>query len=306
MLNKLEYYRSQYYRDNLANSPDIIKISGESYRAELQTILTYLKIPGKIQPLSGGTLGITYTVTYPSGTTHVAKTHLSGAEYRAALCKEAELLKLLYADEIYLKTVNWNEKVWMFMESLAPIQHKIVPDDIESILKSVQERAHGKDFSCLASSYTMEKLLDAAAKEREFLHKKGFFSDRLNQELHGLLFQLKDEIKHLPRCLCHGDLSNKNLMQKELDKIIVIDWEDSFWGIDGYDYLYWLTFFENRCFYSKKVFDNVPYSNDTIKGVLAMILIIKSAISYYSGSYLRNSKTFEDRIVELLGVFGDN
>jgi len=194
----------------------------------------------------------------------------------------------------------------MLMEFLNPIGCKTTPDQIGSILKCVQEKATGKPLECLTSSYTMEELVDVAARERKVLYQIGFFSDDLNSQLCDFLIQLEEKVKKLPRCLCHGDLSDKNLMQKESGEIIIIDWEDSFWGIDGYDYLYWLTFFQNRSFYRRENFNNLAYDNNTIKSVLAVILIIKSAISYYNGNYLRNSMTFEERITELLGVFGDN
>ena len=89
-------------------------------------------------------------------------------------------------------------------------------------------------------------------------------------------------------------------MMTEDQTTVLIDWEDAFLGIEGYDYLYWLTFFNHRKFYSKEIFFRSGCEEDVIKGILVTVLIIKSAISFYAGSYENNSLTFQERIVEIL------
>ena len=47
------------------------------------------------------------------------------------------------------------------------------------------------------------------------------------------------------RCLCHGDLGPRNIMSQGGGPV-AIDREDAFWGVEGYDYLLWLTFLREQ------------------------------------------------------------
>ena len=91
------------------------------------------------------------------------------------------------------------------------------------------------------------------------------------------------------------------MLSKE-GKRIVIDFEDAFLGIKGYDYLYWLTFFTNRKYYSKEIFLKSGLPSEMIEAVLTMILIVKSAISFYSESYKTNSMTTQERIEKIFSI----
>ncbi len=83
---------------------------------------------------------------------------------------------------------------------------------------------------------------------------------------------------------------------------VVIDWEDAFWGIEGYDYLFWLTFFDNRKYYSQKIFGKTPWGKEIEIAILILIVVLKSELSFRSNRYKENKLTFDERIVEILNL----
>jgi hypothetical protein len=63
---------------------------------------------------------------------------------------------------------------------------------------------------------------------------------------------------------------------------IIIDWEDSFAGFAGYDYLCWLTFMDNRKYRSRSILGYTDLDEKSERGVLLTIVAIKSLISVRS------------------------
>ena len=101
--------------------------------------------------------------------------------------------------------------------------------------------------------------------------------------------------------LCHGDFSPANLVGNG-PALTVIDWEDAFWGIEGYDFLYWMTFFENRKYLSQDIFSVTPWDKPTDIAILLLIIVVKSHISLLSKDYMTYSLTFEQRLNEILSL----
>jgi hypothetical protein len=91
------------------------------------------------------------------------------------------------------------------------------------------------------------------------------------------------------------------MISKSLD-IIALDWEDVFWGINGYDYLYWLTFYNNRVFLKRSALghNNLPINLEI--SIMVAIIILKCFLSYINGSYTKNNLTFNQRISEVINL----
>ena len=177
---------------------------------------------------------------------------------------------------------------------------EITPDIVDTLITSYQKSL--KTASLSSKMYGIEKLRDRAVQELYILYCNHFISAALYQRAENSISLLDELLPMQPRCICHGDLSDKNILFNISREPVLIDWEDAFWGIPGYDYLYWLTFFNHRKYYCKNVMQRCGLSQELSKAVA--YLILKSAISYYSGSYRNNTVDMETRISEFIQAIG--
>lgn len=230
MLNKLHYFKNGR-----------MGCLSQARETVGQGFLEYARaqgMPVRLEPVLGGTLGITFLCQGLGEDPRFLKSHLPGQVFRNTLQKEAALLR-------------------------------------------------------------------AANGESLLLREAGFFSPRVCSRCLDLLEELDDGRETLPSCVCHGDLSDKNIMRNQRGDLVVIDWEDAFWGCPGYDYLYWLTFFNHRKYYSRQAFAVKDLSSRQSRAIVTMILILKSAISFYNGDYRSHRMSMEDRLLEIWKVWED-
>ncbi|MGD5712523.1 phosphotransferase, partial [Xanthomonas citri pv. citri] len=118
-------------------------------------------------------------------------------------------------------------------------------------------------------------------------------------ETRRLIARLEERFPKLPAALCHGDFGPNNIMLAGTEPLI-IDWEDAFGGVDGYDYLYWLTFMENRAFLHTAAFGRAGLSPDIERAILALVVLLKSYLAVCSGAYLKHAVSPQARIAEIL------
>ncbi len=101
------------------------------------------------------------------------------------------------------------------------------------------------------------------------------YLDRANS----LLEKLRGHLDGEPRVPCHGDLSPGNILQNADGDFVVLDWEDRFWGVRDYDFLYWLTFMKNASHLDRETLQHVEHPHDISVAILAMIVIVKESVS---------------------------
>ena len=83
-------------------------------------------------------------------------------------------------------------------------------------------------------------------------------------------------------------------------RFYALDWEDALWGYQGYDILYWLTFYSQRKYYDKDLFRRIKIDKQFGKDMMILILLVKSYLSYRNGTYLSNKLSINDRISEVI------
>lgn len=301
MLNKLNFYRELHQR-KIAFSQSEQTEYGDNSITVLKSFFHNHGIDALIESYGSGTLGITYIARSKSHRPIFVKTHLHGEAYQMALRKEYRLLKNIYGDALSVEAVDINNQTYLLEDCLCKPSRDITPEIAMSILSTVQKRVEILDTPSIRGWYSIEDVLEAAEKELSVLVENGLLSLGIFDQIALSLSELKKHLPDIPKCICHGDFSDKNIMQDKNGLLVAIDWEDAFWGIPGYDYLYWLTFFNHRKYYSKDRFCITGYNTKFIEGILMMILVIKSAISFYNGSYLNNSLTIQQRMIECFKV----
>lgn len=298
MLNKLYYFKN-FQRASASDNG-----SGASSKDIINAFVSYCAENGvnvELFPSENGTLGVTFMARgLPEGPCFI-KSHLPGTIYRDALKKETELLQIANADALHIKTISLlvheQEQFYLQMDILKDIDG-LRPDDVRTIIRQYQTKFSIKPPpTCYM--YEIDEMCAAALAELEVLRSYGFLTKKCYFAAKDKLLLLQEESQKLPRCICHGDLSDRNIMRNAAGRPVVIDWEDAFWGCNGYDYLYWLTFFNHRKFYSKEHIFSEGLDAAQVDSIFTMILVLKSAISFYSCSYRTNSMSMEDRLLEI-------
>lgn len=249
-----------------------------------------------------GTLGICFAADI-SGEKRFMKTHLPGATARDSLAKEANILLQLYGKTIVLdrfdiRLADGTERLCLTMPALAPLAGPMPPADAATMADTLSERLKDWRPGHLAS---FEHYLTSAEQALETLSERGLLERASAAEVRGLIALLADRLPDLPGALCHGDFGPKNIMLQAAEPR-VIDWEDAFHGIAGYDYLYWLTFMENRPILQKDPFGRTGLAQDVERAVLALVVLLKSYLAVLSGAHLKHALSAEARIAEILDL----
>lgn len=255
------------------------------------------------QPLSvnhiapGGTLGVFFDVqTGP--TRYFVKTHPPTSAHRATLIKEARLTGFLYGDilnaELAEINVNGTRYAIFINDFLMPLSQNPTLPEITALLEKIHTTAPPPDIVARTSAIYTEFWETAAGALRE-LPRAGLLSAETARACAAHMALIADA-----PCdrLCHGDLSNKNIMCKNTASVI-IDWEDAFWGPAGFDMANWLTFFDQRKYYVNNLLKTLP---PKCQSYMLLCVLFKSWISYKNKSYVNNSLSFDERLGEILAL----
>jgi hypothetical protein len=233
------------------------------------------------------------------------KTHLDLAGQQS-LRKESSLLSYLYqgrlsAHCIETSTVNFC-RTWLIMNSLKSSGDELSPEYVMQLTLDLSRKLRGfAGTSAIPINDTLGTLLNEAWLALENLSHRELLKKDIQNAVRGHLSRIEREIVGYESVLCHGDLGPKNLMSNG-QQTFAIDWEDVFWGVEGYDFLYWLSFYNNRKFYSQKILGKTALGRALEQSIIAMIVLLKSELSFRDGSYRSNSLSFNQRLVEILSL----
>lgn len=251
-------------------------------------------------PALGGTLGICFDAEI-AGEKRFLKTHLPNAAARASLAREADILSRLYGrtialDRFEVLLADGTTRLCLLMPSLAPVPTLVQPAEAAAMADGCSERLGDWRPDNLPS---FEHYLASAARAVKALSDRGLLEQASAAEVSRLIALLGERLPDLPEALCHGDFGPKNIMLEGTEPR-VIDWEDAFRGIAGYDYLYWLTFMENRPFLQTAAFGRTSLLPDIERAILALVVLLKSYLAVCSGAYLKHAVSPQARIAEIL------
>jgi hypothetical protein len=249
-------------------------------------------------PALGGTLGLCFDVDI-EGKRQFLKSHLPTAAARASLASEAEILLRLYGDTVVrerfdVPAPDGTTRLCLLMPTLAPLAVPMQPEDAAAMARGWNDRLEG-----YRPGRSLEEYVTGAARALATLSGRDLLERGTSAEVRLLLSRLEDRLADLPRLACHGDFGPRNVMTLG-DQRLAIDWEDAFWGVAGYDYLYWLTFMENRPFLQRAAFGRTGLEPDIERAILALVVLLKSYLAVCSGAYLNHAVSAQARIAEVL------
>lgn len=250
----------------------------------------------------GGTLGIFFEL-YINGTKKFVKTHQCGDNYKENLLYEIEIITLLYRDIVEVERIDIElEKIqmtFMVMDYLFPSKS---PISIENIKEYIQYFQQNLPPEKITAKYHFSQIINAGKESLETLFALGFFNKefylRCNESIQRIIYNKKSKMS----VINHGDLSNVNIMYTSNFNPVIIDWEDSIYAFPEYDYLYWLTFFSQRKYYSSNLFNETNIEKIWGIDIMVLITIIKCKMSYQNNSYQNNHISFCQRISEIYKI----
>jgi hypothetical protein len=257
----------------------------------------------RLLPISGGTSGFCF-IGELSGRRRFFKTYTPVAS-KQILEKEVTFLKAVTGDrsDASLLTVGSGEQAhtWLHMKVLAPYP-ALTPMQVQELVVSneIALRSIG-EIGLVPQDESLSLLLLEAKQALAVLEVNSLLSPDVRRQAQMCLARLESQHKAWPLQLCHGDLSPVNILGDHLGPLVV-DWEDTFWSVAGYDYLYWLTFFENRKWLLPEVLGHTKLGHLNEIALMVAILLLKSMLSVRSGSYTRNSISFDQRLLEVMNL----
>jgi len=203
-------------------------------------------------------------------------------------------------DRFEIPLEDGTARLCLMMPALTPLAAPLDPADAAAMADTCSRRLKDWRPDGVAS---FEDYLASAAEALKALSNRGLLKQAGAAEVRRLIALLEDRHADLPAALCHGDFGPKNIM-RQADALRVIDWEDAFHGIAGYDYLYWLTFMENRPFLQTAAFGRTGLAPDIERAILVLVVLLKSYLAILSGEHLKHAMSAEDRIAEILDLPG--
>jgi thiamine kinase-like enzyme len=234
------------------------------------------------------------------------KTHAI-ASRRRALQREAAFLEATAAkqtDPHLLHIAEGGvERVWLHTKLLEPCGSRSPLEILTLIARYKLELAKHPEIALrVSSSDSIYYLLSEAESALDCMVQETLLSLRVIKSAHSAIDRLKSVCTDFPLQLCHGDLGPANIMFGDR-QLVAIDFEDAFWGIDGFDYLYWLTFFENRKYLGTDALGHTALDRDSEIGLMLILVLLKSWISVRDGCYVQNAMAIDDRLLEVINLY---
>lgn len=256
----------------------------------------------ELRRCNGGTSGISF-IGKLSGQTRFFKTY-SIPSGRVSLAREELLLKATSGERTdahsFVFKISQEERLWLNMKALQP-SGALTPTAVLTLVAEQERSLNRLTDSCplVHKHDDINYLVSEATLALSSLSELQLLSHEIQQKAQHYLEQLHLTFADWPRQLCHGDFGPENILS-DAKGLVAIDWEDAIWGVQGYDYLYWLTFFDNRKWLSSKVLGQTSLGSSKEVAVMIMILLLKSALSVRNGSYLNNTISINQRLLEVL------
>lgn len=271
------------------------------YREDLQNVFGSALVG--LRPVAGGTLGICFQGEL-YGRPRFFKTHAMSAG-STALKREAVLLSAAGKDHVDPQIVDvpfaGGSRTWLHMKVLRPC-NGLNPDEVRNMISHYElHLAKLTNTELTLTDDNIYLLLKEAEDALVFLAANSMISKSIERIAHQKIDGLQLSSGEWRLQLCHGDLGPANILLDE-NVPVVIDWEDAFWGIAGYDYLFWLTFFSNRKWLVPAALGHTPWGRSIEVAMMVAILLLKSRLSVQDGSYRRNIISFDQRLSEVIDL----
>ena len=296
MLSKLRYFENSR---TASIEVSLLKVTEDDLKAIYGSSLR------SIERVSGGTLGVSFLAEL-DGVKKFFKTTLNESIIYY-LENEIRALQILYQERLQVKRLvsldsKNNERLWIEIDALDQISDDIVPGRAITLMNAYLDQfASSGNPNFIDRLTTIDDILPQVTTAIDTLYNANLLDLNLINDIYYYIDHLKKILPQIPRVICHGDFGPKNIMKDKTDAV-VIDWEDVFIGCVGYDYLYWLTFMKNQKYLKRENLGKFDFGIEYEISIILLVVILKSYISYRSGTWKNNSISFEYRLREVIGI----
>lgn len=299
VISKIEYFYA------LTKHPEVQlrSIKFQSQDALLKSALKHARHLDFVDATYVGELG-TLGYCYKVGVDNKAKFLKIYFGAVSNLPKESILMGHLNSDLFSIESGQFvydgKNCTWILLPFFDPVKHLLEINDVQNLIHSYDAKLSAyRSLDLFQENFTFKTLIDYAVIALEKLHEFKLIPKSTYSELRDRNHLILREYKNLEPKICHGDLSSKNIMQYK-NRLVAIDWEDAFWGFEGYDFLYWLTFIENKHHIQKSLFGKGQMSAYFETSILSLIILLKSWLSLLDGSMKNHRISFNERLKEVM------
>ena len=258
-----------------------------------------------VERVEHGTLSASFVV-HGNNQTAFLKTHLT-SEGRASLEREARFLTRLYGETLSLEFQYLQEpdadRQWLMMPVFRKNPTPLLPEETVQLLNGLGMQRIRQSCPDIIDAHqdNINTLIEFGKSAHINLSSRNLLDREAQATTLAALHLLDRQIQGLQTTLCHGDLSPVNIMRYNGEPIL-IDWEDAFLGVTDYDYLFWLTFFENRKLYRENPLQHISIDPKVAKALLVLIVLLKCELAWRNNTWRQNSLSFNARIIEIANL----
>ena len=174
---------------------------------------------------------------------------------------EIEVLEFLTGNFLVIATIELQPAI------------AVSTEDIFQLLERYQPRLLNIS-NYLNRERNFQVLIDFARDAINFFMECKSLENIWSDVLHKDLELLEVFLSGMRLTISHGDVSHLNIFEAN-QELILIDWEDAFWGFRGYDELYWLTFLTNSKELTKLNLGKIDLDFPVCQSTLNVIVLLK-------------------------------
>ncbi len=268
------------------------------FRHKPQNSQSLLEVPSSVADKLGNALSFTLTPsTNPIWKVLIEQKYFylkvenSSKNAESLLELEYRILSSLYSF-LEVKFIDIDDFIFLLIPELS--QNKY-PDyrKLFSFLGTLNSNSHTIS-GLIPEQRSFLILLEKSESSLDFFSSRKLIHSNWIKDLGEAIQALKEHYLRSPKIICHGDVSSKNIYNFH-DSLILLDWEDCFWGYEGFDYIYWLTFMNNMDQLKQSSLEKIPLDASLIRASYLLIVLLKEFL-HFDNQEGRNRITLEKRL----------
>ncbi len=206
-----------------------------------------------------------------SGKRYFIKIARSGTQYFATLSQEFSIFHILNP-EIEVLRFEVDDYLITAIEELPPAK-KPLTGEVFRLIGSCESRLT-ETPSILSKNFNLNLLIDFSRNAISYFRLSGQLGASWVSRLENDIDTLNAFYNQTKQVIVHGDVGPANILESN-NGLVLIDWGDAFWGFQGFDQLYWLTFLQNSRDLNKECIDKLELDIEVCQSTLNVIVLLK-------------------------------
>jgi len=206
-----------------------------------------------------------------SGKRYFIKIARSGTLYFATLSREFSIFHSLNP-EIEVLRFEADDYLITAIEELSPAK-KPLTSEVFKLIGSCESRLTELPI-ILSKNFNLNLLIDFSRNAISHFRLSGQLGASWVSRLENDIEILNAFFNQSKQVIVHGDVGPANILESS-SGLVLIDWGDAFWGFQGFDQLYWLTFLQNSRDINKNCIEKLNLDTEVCQSTLNVIVLLK-------------------------------